>query len=111
MIDHVLISCLVCLAVHVAFTWPDMILERVGLFLHQRLPIWLLKPLIACLPCMGFWYSAILWILAGGDFNIFLLMTSLATIGANAIIALLIRLIEAVENLERFDDGLQDTTE
>lgn len=110
LLESIALTVLVCVAVHVSMTWDGYILKWLGDRL-MILPIWIRKPLFECLPCMGFWYTFPIWFAFGGDINVFLLITAIASIGANVIIVLFIRLIEAVENLERFDDELQGTPE
>ena len=102
MFEHLLLSAFFCLGIHVILSWPGMIFERLGAFLFSRLPQLITKPLFACLPCMGFWYSGGLWLVLGYKIGPEMLITSAAAIGCNALVALFFRLIEAVENLETF---------
>lgn len=104
MVEHLQLTAALCLAVHLVLRWPEMIGENLGRFLLERLPPLLSRPLFDCLPCMGFWYSLGLWFALGYNINRQMLITAVAAIGANALLALFVRLIEAVENLERFTD-------
>lgn len=60
----IIITSLVCLAVHILLTWDEMILKPLGDRMAELLPEWLIKPLFSCLSCMGMWYSLGAWILS-----------------------------------------------
>ncbi len=101
----VVLTSLICLAVHVSINWDNYVLNWALKYL-ERIPVnFLKKPLYACLPCMGSVYTCIVWFVAENPLKIDLLGYILAVVGCNTIIELFIRLIDAVENLETFDDN------
>lgn len=112
MIDLTIVVCgsLLCLFIHVAVTFPEMILNSVDRFLVQHhAPEWLIKPLYACLPCMGVYYGTLLTVGLTymtkvqervNEDVIFVAVLQIVMIsGLNALIALFIRLIEAIEEI------------
>jgi hypothetical protein len=108
----ILLISLICLAVHVVLTWDDMILQPLGDKLSELLPEKIRKPMYECLPCMGAWYGAAIWLicshhrmgtllseLLGIHTDIGLIPTVLASIGANALLLLLITFVRSVQAL------------
>lgn len=108
MIDFVIICSLVCVCVHVSITWEGFILNWSLKYL-DKLPEVLRKPLFDCLPCMGGIYTLAILIIAGltGEgiqVDVWFFLQPLAVVGLNTIVQLFLRLIEAIENLETFED-------
>ena len=60
----IIITSLICLAVHIVFTWDGMILQPLGDRISGALPEWLTAPMYQCLPCMGVYYSLGAWLLS-----------------------------------------------
>jgi len=102
---------LICLAIHAAITWDGMPLQIIPRLFHKlgRLidpcnksgaaMAFIQKPLYNCLPCMGSVYTILHWIYCGYSLHWHLLVMILATVGINSLIALLIRLIESLEDI------------
>ena len=119
--DFIFATSFVCFAVHVLFNFDQMPLKRAGDFLFDKLPIWISKPLFACLPCMASFYTLIMFVCASIDptdpatvFLIYMVrpefgfvISVLCVAAVNTIFALIIRLIEAIEAItdkNEFDD-------
>ena len=103
-ITFALITSLACLGVHAALTWDGMPLQAISRA-FDRIDKWpnamalIQKPLFNCLPCMGSVYTILHWIYCGYSLHWQLLVMILAVVGINSIIALFIRLIEAIEDI------------
>lgn len=101
---------LICLAIHAAITWDRMPLNIIIRTTdHWRASVnrgwftstlnFLEKPLYNCLPCMGSVYSILYALWSDMPLNWVLMELILVVVGLNCIFALLIRLIEAIEDL------------
>jgi hypothetical protein len=101
---------LICLTIHAAVTWDAMPLNIIIRTTdHWRAKVnnrwftlilnFIEKPLYNCLPCMGSIYSILYALWSEMPLNWVLLELILVVVGINAILALFIRLIEAVEDL------------
>jgi len=114
----VLITSLCCVAIHVSFTWPSMIFTRIGNWMIDTFPLWLCKPVFACLPCMGgFWSLLIYTLMTNIDvtdamfhaaFNVArpengVIVSMFGVVGLNTLFSMFERLIESIENLESFN--------
>jgi hypothetical protein len=100
---------LICLAIHAAVTWDDMPLNiiirttdhwraRVNNRWFTLILNFIEKPLWNCLPCMGSVYSILYALWSEIPLNSVLIALMLVVVGFNTILALFIRLIEAVED-------------
>lgn len=111
MIEKVIITSLVCTAIHVIIK-PGMILQLVGEFLELFAHPFIAKPLGLCLPCMASFYGLLMFIFWSGlpatDFIPFLL----AVIGLNFIIDLIISFIQLIieEQNENNNAGRSETS-
>lgn len=117
-LDFILVASLVCLAVHAAFTFDGMILTKVGLFLDERLPMWMRKPLYACLSCMGVTYGLGLTLglscitkvqeRASEDVIFMVAVHLLAIVGINTLFAILLRVADDIADAA---DALTDVAD
>jgi len=116
----IILAALISLAVHVVFTWDEQILQPLGDKLSELLPEWIQKPLYSCLPCMGAWYSFVIWIFCGKldlidhqllyelfhipcpDIGLFPVI--LGTVGLNSILLLIITYVRAFQHFVEIEE-------
>ncbi len=66
---------------------PGMILGKVGDWIHNHCPEWLVEPLCGCVVCMNFWYGGVLyWVIWGNSWQEWLIVI-FASMGVNTIFA------------------------
>jgi hypothetical protein len=80
---------LACTLIHIAFTWPDMILyDFEKTVLHHHLPEWFRKPLYECMICMCSLWTIFFWTLYLKPITVELLFAMMITGGINAVICI-----------------------
>jgi hypothetical protein len=106
----------ICIAIHISFTFPEMIFEKLGEKIRARIGEKLSKPLFDCLACMGSIWTILLYWGASNSFAFFespilwvisyipapshgLLISMMIVIGMNAFASQLFRINDAIEAL------------
>ena len=83
MIEKIVILSLLTIGI-CSTTWHDMIFEKVGSWIEDKIGVWATKPLFSCYICATFWYSLVACYILNWD-----LWLCLPAMGLSAVISLL----------------------
>jgi hypothetical protein len=83
----------------------EMIFHWLKRPLEWLLPYFVQKFTFRCLRCTGGIYTLLHWIMAGNALEWRLVVHIGAVVGLNTLIQLLFNMVEAIQNLEQFEDG------
>lgn len=80
-----------------ALFWDEMILNKVGDWLEERLPKYITTPLFDCPICNSFWVStSMYWFVWKGNSPVEWLSCAIGSVGLNAIVVNIINKLEAI---------------
>lgn len=87
--EKVLTISLIITAIHISM-FDGMIFNFISLWLENRLPEWIQKPLFSCIICMGGVWTLILYPILYQHIEINTIFVALQVIGLNTLISILI---------------------